>query len=85
MTEKVETYEVGDKLLYTDVILLGYDEEGNRLEDLPMDAIERQAEVTAVDSDGMVYVRYGDGVEDWLFSENMMDLFERVTWDTTTS
>lgn len=76
-----ETYVVGDRLLYTDVILLGYDDEGNRLEDLPMDAIERQAEVTEVDD--MVYIRYGDGVEDWLYPEQVADLFERVPWDTT--
>lgn len=76
-----ETYAVGDRLLYTDVILLGYDDEGNRLEDLPMDAIERQAEVTEVDD--MVYIRYGDGAEDWLYPELVADLFERVPWDTT--
>lgn len=76
MSETVEVYEVGDKLRYIDIILLGED-------DLPMDAIERQAEVTAVDD--MVYIRYGDGVEDWLYPEQVMDLFERVTWDTTTS
>lgn len=76
-----ETYAVGDRLLYTDVILLGYDDEGNRLEDLPMDAIERQAEVTEVDD--MVYIRYGDGAEDWLYPEQVADLFERVPWDTT--
>lgn len=76
MSETVEVFEVGDKLRYIDIILLGED-------DLPMDAIERQAEVTAVDD--MVYIRYGDGVEDWLYPEQVMDLFERVTWDTTTS
>lgn len=75
-----ETYEVGDKLLYTDVVLLGYDDEGNRLEDLPMDAIERQAEVTEVDD--RVYIRYGDGVEDLLYPEQVRDMLERVTWDT---
>lgn len=73
MTEKIETYEVGDKLLYTDKVFL--------VDDLPMDAIERQAEVKEVESNGIVHIEYGDGVIDWLFPQQVMDLFERVTWD----
>lgn len=73
----VETYEVGDKLRYTDIIFME--------DDLPMDAIERQAEVKEVDDQGVVYIEYGDGVTDWLYPAQVMDLFERVTWDTTTS
>ncbi len=73
----VETYEVGDRLRYTDMIFIE--------DDLPMDALERQAEVTQVESDGTVHIRYGDGVEDWFFPAQVMDMFERVTWDTTTS
>ena len=73
----VEVYEVGDKLLYIDTVT------GDPSDDLPMDAVERQAEVVEVDE--MDYIRYGDGVEDWLYPEQVMDLFERVTWDTTTS
>lgn len=76
MAETVEVYEVGDRLLYTDMIFME--------DDLPMDAIERQAVVTEVDSTGWVYIEYGDGVTDWLAPEQVMDLFERVTWDTTT-
>lgn len=79
MTDELFTtiYEVGDKLLYIDTIT------GNPSDDLPMDAIERQAEVKEVDSDGMIYIEYGDGVNDWLHREQVEDLFERVTWDTT--
>jgi hypothetical protein len=73
----VEVYEVGDKLLYTDMIFME--------DDLPMDAIERQAEVKEVEDNSIVHIEYGDGVTDWLFPEQVMDLFERVTWDTTTS
>lgn len=73
MSDTVEAFEVGDKLRYIGIILLGED-------DLPMDAIERQAEVTEVDD--RVYIRYGDGVEDLLYPEQVMDMFERVTWDT---
>jgi hypothetical protein len=74
----VEVYEVGDKLLYIDTIT------GDPDNDLPMDAVERQAEVVEVD-DEQVYIQYGDGVSDWLYPEQVMDLFERVAWDTMTS
>lgn len=75
----VEVYDIGDKLLYTDTIT------GDPIDDLPMDALEREAEVVEVDDEGMVYIEYGDGVSDWLYPEQVMDLFERVTWDTMTS
>ncbi len=80
MTELFETiYEVGDRLLYIDTIT------GDPNDDLPMDALERQAEIVEVDpDDGMIYITYGDGVTDWLYAEQVADLFERVTWDTTT-
>lgn len=79
MTETVEVYEVGDKLRYIDMIFME--------DDLPMDAIERQAVVTEVETGEypMVHIEYGDGVTDWLWPQQVMDLFERVTWDTTTS
>jgi hypothetical protein len=70
----VEVYEVGDKLRYIDMIFME--------DDLPMDAIERQAVVTEVEADGMVHIEYGDGVTDWLFPQQVMDLFERVIWDS---
>ncbi len=75
----VEVYDIGDRLLYIDTIT------GDPSDDLPMDALEREAEVVEVDDEGMVYIEYGDGVSDWLYPEQVMDLFERVTWDTTTS
>lgn len=72
-------YEVGDRLLYIDTIT------GDPSNDLPMDAVERDAVVEDVDDEGMVYVVYGDGVSDWLHVEQVMDLFERKPWDTTMS
>jgi len=80
MTDKLFTtiYEVGDKLHYIDTIT------GNPDDDLPMDAVERDATVVEVD-DEQVYIEYGDGVSDWLYPEQVADLFERVTWDTKTS
>jgi hypothetical protein len=77
---QVEVYEVGDKLLYVDTIT------GDPSNDLPMDAVERQAVVTAVDDDDdTVYVTYGDGVSDWLHTAQVLDLFERVPWDSETA
>jgi hypothetical protein len=73
----VAVYEVGDQLLYIDMIFME--------DDLPMDAIERKAEVMEVEESGIVHIRYGDGVTDWFFPEQVMDKFERVTWDTMTS
>lgn len=72
-------YEVGDKLHWTDTI--SFDEEG---EDVPMDSPMRDAEVVHIDDEGVVYVRFGDGVEDYFNPVNMPDFFERVTWDTMT-
>jgi hypothetical protein len=72
-------YGVGDKLHWTDTI--SFDEDG---EDVPMDSPMRDAVVTQVDDEGIVYVKFGDGVEDYFPSVNMQDYFERVTWDTMT-
>ncbi|APC46378.1 tape measure protein [Streptomyces phage BRock] len=66
-------YEVGDKLHWISDI--SFDDEG---EDLPMDAVERDAEVTHIDSDGTVYVKFGDGLEEYFHPVNMQDFFERV-------
>lgn len=68
-------YEVGDKLHWFEDVC--YDENGN---DVPMDAPERDAEVTAIDADGTVHVRFGDGLEEWFHPTNMADYFERVTF-----
>jgi hypothetical protein len=71
-------YEVGDRLLYIDTVT------GDPNNDLPMAALERQAEVVDTDEEGMIYIEYADGVSDWLYPEQVEDLFERVTWATTT-
>lgn len=66
-------YEVGDRLHWVDDIC--FDQDGN---DVPMDAPERDAEVTFVEDDGTVHVRFGDGLEDYYPMKNMPDFFERV-------
>lgn len=83
MAHEMNPFEVGDKLRYTGLILLSSLKDG---EDLPMDAVERDVTVEAVDSDGIVYIRYGDGLEDYMPWENLdNEDYERVTWDTTMS
>lgn len=83
MAHEMNPFEVGDKLRYTGLILLSSLKDG---EDLPMDAVERDVTVEAVDSDGNVYIRYGDGLEDYMPWENLdNEDYERVTWDTTMS
>lgn len=73
-------YEIGERLYWFDEISV--DADGN---DLPNDAPERFATVTALDSDGTVYVEFDDGLEDWMNEANVQDFMERVTWDTKTS
>ena len=70
--------EVGDRLYWFDVI----DVSGG--EDLPNDAPERYATVTAVEN-GYVHFEFDDGLVDWFPEDNLGDYFERVTWDHKTS
>lgn len=84
MVYETNPFEVGDKLRYTGIIKLSSLFDGN--EDLPMDAVERDVTVEAVDSDGIVYIKYGDGLEDDMPWQNLdSEDYERVTWDTMTS
>lgn len=70
-------YELGDRLYWFDSILIG------EAVDLPSDAPERYATVDEIDSDGVIYVVFDDGVEDWYPPTNLQDYFERVTWEGT--
>ena len=68
-------YEVGDRLYWFDSISISGENEPGP------DAPERYATVVELEDDGTVYIKYDDGLDDYMPAENIQDYFERVTWD----